>query len=197
MPILPAQFYHVYSQGNNHEIIFKERTDYLNFLNSVRKKILPKGDIVCYCLMPNHYHFLLYTTIQGCKSIQLGNIISQEISNAFRLLNSGYANKFNKKYNRSGSLFRQKTKFKLLNNNSQQVDYPFICFNYIHQNPLKAGLVKKMEDWEFSSFRDYLKTRNGTLCNYTIAKELLAINTKFFYQESYSVIKDSVLDKLN
>jgi len=196
MHIIPEQLYHVYSQGNNHETIFRERADYLYFLNRVRKRVLPVSDIVCYCLMPNHYHFMIYTSPKACKSIKLGNIISQELPNAFRILNSGYANEFNKKYKRSGSLFRQKTKFKLLTNNSQLADYSFICFNYIHQNPLKSGLAKKMENWEFSSFQDYLGNRNGTLCNYIIAQELLGINHNTFYEESYAVIQDSVLDKL-
>ncbi len=196
MHIIPEQLYHIYSQGNNQEAIFRERADYVYFLNRVRKRVLPVSDIICYCLMPNHYHFMVNANPKACMPVKLGNIISQELPNAFRILNSGYANEFNKKYKRSGSLFRQKTKFKLLTNNSQSGDYSFICFNYIHQNPLKSGLVKKMEDWEFSSFQDYLGNRNGTLCNYTIARELLGINNNTFYEESYAVIQDSVLDKL-
>ena len=68
-------------------------------------------------------------------------------------------------------------------------DYPFICFHYIHQNPLKAGLVKRMEDWEMGSFQDYAGLRNGTLCNRKIAQELLCIpsNPEEFIELSYGV----------
>ncbi len=84
--------------------------------------------------------------------------------------------------NFSGSLFRKQTKADCITN-PQEVspsyynlgfgtliyipdpdrDYPQICFNYIHQNPVKAGLVKNPEDWEYSSFRDLSGLRNGNL----------------------------------
>lgn len=75
-------------------------------------------------------------------------------------------------------------------------DYPFVCFNYIHQNPLKAGLVKKMEDWKYSSFPDYLGNRNGTLCNFKLANLLLDIQKDDIYETSYSVINEKLFDKL-
>ena len=51
--------------------------------------------------------------------------------------------------------------------------YDKICFHYIHQNPMKANLVKKMEDWDYSSFKDYCGLRNGTLSNKELAIQLL------------------------
>ncbi len=78
----------------------------------------------------------------------------------------------------------------------QNDHYPFICFNYIHQNPLKAGLVKKMEDWKYSSFQDYLGIRKGTLCNFELTEQLLDIQKDDFYTTSYSVINEKLADKL-
>jgi putative transposase len=49
--------------------------------------------------------------------------------------------------------------------------YPQICFNYIHQNPVNAKLVKNATDWEFSSALDYRGLRNGKIVNKNIAKE--------------------------
>jgi len=49
--------------------------------------------------------------------------------------------------------------------NDKSENYPRICFNYIHQNPLQAGLISKMEEWEFSSSLDYLGEREGKLVN--------------------------------
>jgi hypothetical protein len=106
---------------------------------------------------------------------------------------SGYARVYNKLYNKSGSLFRQKTKVKCLSDvpsgsaYSLQ-DYYFNCFHYIHQNPLRAGLVKRLEDWEFSSFKDYAGVRNGTLCNKELAKKYCSYHPETFIKTSYQII---------
>lgn len=194
MKLLADQIYHIYNQGNNQETIFKDDKDYISFLRRFRDRVLPHSEILCFCLMPNHYHFLIYTNQSSIEAIQLGSIKTQALQNCFRILNSGYANEFNHKYHRTGSLFRQKTKFKLLD--YRQNDYPFICFNYIHQNPMKAGLVEKMEDWQFSSFQDYLGNRNGTLCNFELASQVLDIQRAEFYETPYSVINENSINKL-
>lgn len=68
--------------------------------------------------------------------------------------------------------------------------------HYIHQNPVKANLVKKMEDWDYSSFKDYCGLRNGSLCNKESAVRLLAINLDTFYTDSYQFISDHEMDNL-
>ncbi len=194
MKIVTDQIYHIYNQGNNQEIIFRDDHDYINFLKRFRERVFPNAEILCYCLMPNHYHFLIYSTQSSAEHVALGSIKTQVLQNSFRILNSGYSNEFNHRYGRNGSLFRQKTKFKLLDDSH---DYPFICFNYVHQNPLKASLVKKMEDWKYSSFPDYLGLRNGTLCNSDLAYRLLDFKEDEFYETSYSVINEKLVDKLH
>lgn len=194
MKLLADQIYHVYNQGNNKEVIFKDHEDYICFLRRVRERVLPNSDILSYCLMPNHYHFLIYTNQKSIEPVQLGLLESQVLKNSFRLLNSRYSTEYNNRYSRTGSLFRQKTKFKIMEN--QKDNYPFICFNYIHQNPLKAGLVNKMEDWKYSSFQDYLGIRNGTLCNFDLAEQLIDIQKDDFYKTSYSVINEKLADML-
>ncbi len=79
---------------------------------------------------------------------------------------------------------------------NDDVDYATICFHYIHQNPYRAKLVKKMEDWEFSSFRDYTQLRNGTLCKKDITNLYFEISSSNLYEESYKVMPDSVIEKL-
>ncbi|MEQ8237573.1 MAG: transposase [Cyclobacteriaceae bacterium] len=189
MKVQPNQLYHIYNQGNNREVIFYDREDYLQFLMIYRKYVFKIADTICYCLMPNHFHFLINANTLSAKVIRLGPIESTELGNAFRLLCSGYANYFNKKYQRSGSLFRQKTKSKSLEV-TNDINYPFICFQYIHQNPMKAGICSKMEDWEFSSFRDYLGVRKGTLCNTQLAFDFIEIEKNRFYEQSVQSIPD-------
>ena len=103
-----------------------------------------------------------------------------------------YTRAINKSYERTGSLFQQKSKTKLIKNyNRKQSDevYDLICFHYIHQNPLTFNLVKKLEDWEFSSFREYIGIKNFSLANKLLAYQLLNLpNEKNFYKESYGLV---------
>ena len=67
--------------------------------------------------------------------------------------------------------------------------------HYIHQNAWRAGLVKRIEDWKYSSFLDYSGLRNGTLCNKKILLELTGYDLTTFYKDSYETIQDFGLQK--
>lgn len=130
-----------------------------------------------------------------CSEPSDSSVTSAAIGNTIAIILRSYTQGINKRFNRSGSLFQQKTKAKCLQNK----DYPFTCFHYIHQNPMKAKLVNKMEDWLFSSFKDYAGLRNGTLCNKGVSQLLLAIPSDDveFYRESYQVqLIESGLEKI-
>jgi hypothetical protein len=71
---------------------------------------------------------------------------------------------------------------------SGEQGYAATCFYYIHQNPLRAGIVDKIEDWHYSSYRDYAGLRNGTLCNQQLAKEVLDI-------QMLDVMQSKILDQ--
>jgi hypothetical protein len=102
---------------------------------------------------------------------------------------SSYTRKINFRTGRTGSLFQQNSKAKLLTDK----DHPFICFHYIHQNPLRAKLVSRLEDWEFTSYRDYAGQRAGTLSNKEMACQLLdlPIGLEAFIEQSKMVIDPS------
>jgi putative transposase len=108
----------------------------------------------------------------------------QSFNHSIGVLLSSYTKAINKQNNTTGSLFRQKTKAICLNEikgisshwytsfgvtfmkvDIPEYQYPQTCFNYIHHNPVKAGLVVKAEDWEFSSYVDLVGMRDGTLVN--------------------------------
>ena len=119
----------------------------------------------------------------------------------FRILLSSYTRAINKKEGRAGSLFQQNTKAKCLitdSLSSQKESYPLRCFYYIHQNPLRSGLTDRLEDWEFSSYRDYTGLRNGTLINREFAVELLnlPLDRNEFMEISYSLVPDSIIEKI-
>jgi putative transposase len=193
MQIIENQLYHVYNQGNNREKLFYTSENYIHFLHLTRKFIFPHCDILAYCLMPNHFHFLIYATKDSAVKIKIGHNEMSVLANGFRKLLSSYCQAINKQEDRTGSLFRQKTKAKNLE--ISDIHYPFQCFHYIHQNPLKASLIRSLDKWPYSSFRDYAALRQGTLCNQKLAMQLLDFNKESFISDAHAVISEVVIKK--
>ncbi|OIN57966.1 transposase [Arsenicibacter rosenii] len=151
-------------------------------MRKVRQAFGGHVSILAYCLMPNHFHFLIRTEDEfRCN----------DFLNSYRLLLSSYTRAINKQEGRTGSLFQQNSKAKLLGGS----DYAFTCFCYIHQNPLRAGLVNQLHEWEFSSFMDYVGIRGGTLCNKELCRSIIEISEEpdTFIKESYLAIPDEVV----
>ena len=144
--------------------------------------------------MPNHFHFLIHANQTTVKTVRIGHSYKNVLSEGIRNLLQSYAKGINKQNHSTGSLFQQNTKAK--NVTSKGSLYPEICFHYNHQNPMTAGIVMKMEDWDYSSFKDYSGFRNGTLCNQTLAFELLNLSRESFYEDSYRVIPHNLLDEI-
>jgi len=193
--------YHIYNRGNNKQLIFLTNENYLFFLRKVRKEFAPYCNILAYCLMPNHFHLMIYYSSsddlihQTTWSDKINGDGMQILTRKIGTLLSSYTRAINKEQNRTGSLFQQKTKAKVI---SEKENYIETCFHYIHQNPLRAKLVNKIEDWEYSSFKDYVGLRKGTLINIICCKQLLNIpmDEKELYEESYQVISNVEYDKL-
>jgi putative transposase len=183
------QFYHVYNQGNNKHLLFFEEDNYPYFLKLVEHFIVPHCNIIAWCLMPNHYHFLIGTNEESVKQKQVGSLNLQELSNGFRLLQSTYSAAINKRVGRSGALFRQKYKSKFIDTKDNGTNLKR-CFHYIHQNPLVAGLSSRIEDWRHSSFNAYHQRQNDGLTNTTKGIAYLEIDLAYFYQESVAKLVD-------
>jgi len=201
MQFLTERIYHVYNQGNNRQKIFSDDDDYFIFLNLYRRLIEKNCDTLAWCLMPNHFHFMIYTDARCSVKLKQGGLQLDPLTNGIRKLLSSYARIFNARQDRSGSLFRQKTKAKSLSeikiapeNVYCAKDYFINCFHYIHQNPLKAGLVNRLENWRFSSFQDYAALRNGNLCNKELAALYCEYNPENFLHKSYSLVEKSIID---
>jgi putative transposase len=116
------------------------------------------------------------------------------LNDSIGIMLRSYTRAVNIQENRTGNLFREETKAISLNElkgvssnwytsfgiafmNVQipELQYPQSCFNYIHANPVKAGLVKKPEDWEFSSYADLKSLRDGNLVSRKRVIELALI----------------------
>lgn len=194
MEFFENEIYHIYNRGNNRQQLFFSLENYLYFLKKVRKFILPHCDILAYSLMPNHFHFLIHANHRTTSNKEIGGKAKNVLSEAIRNLLQTYSKGINKQNNSTGSLFQQNTKSKCISKGSNL--YGLICLHYIHQNAMKAKLVNKMEEWDFSSFKDYCGLRNGTLCNKELTIQLLDINMKTFYEDSYKLISDDEINNL-
>ena len=180
------QIFHIYNQGNNRERIFFNDSNYLYFLTKVRTYLLPFGKMINYCLMPNHFHILFY--LEQLKVEINGKNMACNQAIGFMLMS--YTKAINIQQHRSGSLFRSKTKIndpwregfitisKIFEDNSfEKSDFIQNCFDYIHLNPVSAGMVKLPEEWMYSSAMDYKGLRNGTMCDKNWVIETFGINT--------------------
>lgn len=183
----PDQVYHVYNRGNQKQRTFFKDADYILFIEKIREHIRPYADILAWCLMPNHFHLLIYAKENGCSFRQSGSNVVQELSYRIGLLLSNYTRILNRRNEWSGSVFQKKTKAKKVS--AQR--YVVTCMHYIHQNPLVANLIQtKLEDWKYSSFRDYAGLRNGTLCNQRLLFKLTDYDLDTFVKDSYLVINE-------
>ena len=153
----PSTVFHVYNHGNADDNIFREEKNYLFFLKRFAHYIVPVARVYAFCLMPNHFHFMVQ--IRSKEEIRdyfrkhgkdlsgfqnLTGLVSKQFSN---LLNS-YTKAFNKKYNRRGKLFLNSLERKPIRKST----YFKRLIYYIHQNPVSHGFVENPGDWPYSSY---------------------------------------------
>ena len=190
MDFEPGYIYHIYNRGNNNQKIFYQPKNYFFFLKKVKNSFLTYCNILAYCLMPNHFHLMIKV-----KEDYLSNELEssdkafrniEPLNRTIATLLSSYTKAINNQEGKTGSLFQQRTKAKCLTDH-YYIDYPLFCFYYIHQNPVRAKLVHKIEDWQYSSFNEYLGKSNINICSIEIAYKLLDLPDEKddFYKESY------------
>ena len=85
-----SNLYHIYNRGNNKQPIFFNRDNYLYFLTKVKRYIVPACDILAWCLMPNHFHFLIHANTDTEKIIKETPLKINALTEGIRLLLSSY-----------------------------------------------------------------------------------------------------------
>lgn len=132
--------YHVVFRGVNQQSIFEEEEDYNKLIEDIEKV---KNDmhfsIYGYCFMSNHVHMV----VKENKDLEISVIMKRILTR--------YARWYNIKYGRSGALIANRYKSIPV----EIDDYFLHLIRYVHQNPLKACLVEKLEDYKFSSYQEY------------------------------------------
>ena len=135
---IKTPFFHIITQGINKSYIFEKPEDikyYIKIMYSLSKE--QKIKIVGYCIMSNHAHML----------IQTENL--QALSKYMQRLNTKYGKYYNKKYTRVGYVFRDRYKAEGIYNER----YLYNCLKYIYDNPVKAGMCEKAEDYPYSNYK--------------------------------------------
>lgn len=206
MRFIENEVFHLYNRGNNKQTIFFNPSNYNYFLSRLKNEWEPYCKILAYCLMPNHFHLMLQATENSCKEIpSYGGKPMQILARKIGLTLSTYAQYINRQNKTTGSLFQQKTKAKCISaaENGQPTlgrgptasttSYIINCMHYIHQNPWKAKLVNKMEDWPYSSFNSYASNTDNQLCNRELLVKLTDYDLSTFKTDSYKSIDEELL----
>ncbi|MDD4689882.1 MAG: transposase [Eubacteriales bacterium] len=137
--------YHIVFRGINRQNLFEEEQDYKKMLEILRDiKSAYEIEIYAYCLMTNHVHLFVKEKEIGDIKIIMHKILTR------------YVMWYNRKYQRSGSLIGNRYKSEPIEDEA----YYLTLMRYIHQNPLKAGMVNDVEEYIWSSYNDYINMKN-------------------------------------
>lgn len=192
-PLVVGEFYHIFNRGNEKQNIFLQPRDYKRFKqtfyyyqykgpkpkfsNFAKSKLNTSSqlgskivDIVCYCLMPNHFHLLVR------------QLSDNGISNFMSKLSNSYTKYVNTKYHRVGVLFQGTFKSVIIETDEQLIHLS----RYIHLNPIVSGLTKKLGDYPWSSYEEFINSTNN-FCEPKVVLDLFSTNEK--YQE---FVKDQI-----
>lgn len=192
MPRLPrkitkAKIQHIMSQGIEKQYIF-EKEEYIQKYKEliIKKKAECSVTILAYCIMNNHTHLLIYSENQD------------EISKFMQKLNTSYSMYYNKINNRVGYVFRNRFNSQEIFSQSQL----YTCLRYIHNNPVKAGITKTMQEYKYSSYNEFFDQKTvideksaeiifGTIEN----KEEFRKNFEYIHYQDMLVYEKTELEK--
>lgn len=207
LPLVNGEYYHVINRGVARMPIFSTGRDYQRFINAFtyylniqpqtrfsfnKRQILQAEerivDIISFCLMPNHFHFLLKQNVDD------------GIMNFIRKTSNSYAKYFNIKRKRKGPLFEGKFKAVRIETNEQLLHLS----RYIHLNPLVGYVVKDIKMHKWSSYFEFINNTNSGICSKEIILDQFktAKNYKKFvlnhedYGKQLEKIKHKLLEEI-
>ena len=178
IPLEHDKFYHIYNRGINGENLFYEKANYIYFLKQYEKYINPIADTYAWCLMPNHFHFLI--RIKEESEINLQdlpipvrvpnpdrdnlNILLKEPAKYFSDLFNSYTQSINKKINRHGGLFERPFRRIWIDDEK----YFKNLLIYIHNNPVHHDFTEEIVDYPWTSYHSILSSKPTNLRRYDI-----------------------------
>lgn len=163
-------YYHIIIQGINKEYIF-EKEEYIKELQKIIINKLEESNvtILAYCIMNNHAHFLIYSEK------------SEYLSRYMQKVNTTYSQFYNKAKKRIGYVFRDRYRSQDIISNK----HLYNCLRYIHNNPVKAGIVAKMKEYKYSSYIEFINNKERKIINENAIKLLFGEKEGFEEQFYY------------
>ena len=141
-------YFHLYNRGAHRVSLFREPDNYVFVLRKVKKYVSElELTVIAYCLLPNHYHFLLRQAGE-----HRAGLLPQRVFNS-------YSKAYNRRYGHSGTLFEGPYKAKEVRSDAHLIQ---LC-PYIHANPVIHGLVASPHEWIYSNYLEWVGERGGTL----------------------------------
>jgi putative transposase len=156
IPLNPGICYHIFDRGVNRGNIFFEEWNYVRFLALYGTHITPVAETFAYCLLRNHFHFLVRIRTDAAKAAS--------VSKAFNNFLTAYAKTINRAYDRTGALFQHHFRRKPVHSSR----YLKLLVRYIHWNPCKHGFVQDFKDWPYSSYHELASKAHTPLARPTV-----------------------------
>jgi len=150
-PLECGCYFHIYNRGINREKIFYEEAHYIRFMRQYKKLLRDHVETYAYCLLPNHFHFLIRIRDSNIPGFE------HEVSTRLNILFSQHALSINRERNRYGSLFCKS--FKRIKIKSE-----FYLQNltvYIHRNPLNHKISNDFVKYRYNSFQEIIRRKSG------------------------------------
>jgi REP element-mobilizing transposase RayT len=160
----PNQIYHIYNRGVDGMEIFVRPENYVYLLRKVKELLaeLPIA-VLAYCLMPNHYHFVLRQEDEV------------PVSTFIQRLFQTYTQAFNREQRRRGPLCEGRFRHVHVDRDEYVV---YLC-RYVHLNPVAAGLVAQPSDWPYSNYLEWVEARSGTLVDHSFVRQYFSTPAEY------------------
>lgn len=141
----PGAWYHLMNRGRRGERVYASDSDFQEFIHLLKETSeVFNLRVASYCLMSNHYHILAQTPE--------GNL-----SRCMRHLNGIYTQRYNRRHNTEGQVFRGRYKAIVV----EEQEYLMGLVRYIHRNPVRSGLVDSVDEYSWSSHKGFLSSSKG------------------------------------
>ena len=175
------RFYHVFNRGINGGRIFSEKKNYLYFLVLLQKYLQPISNFYSFCLLPNHFHFLLQIKSQNDlkENVDYKSLISKQFSHFF----NAYSQAYNKSVGRTGRLFEQP--FRRIQIDSD--DYLRKTVLYIHNNPKKHSIEEAIEQYAYSSYQIILQQKESFICSNEVLEWFEDVENFIYCHKNYHI----------
>ncbi|WP_422485961.1 transposase [Gudongella sp. DL1XJH-153] len=168
--VSPTGYYHIMMRGINKEMIFKNNFDKKNFLSLIETKFEEDVLIVAFCIMDNHVHIILKGELD-------------DISLSLRRINTSFAMRINRSLDRVGHVFQDRYKSEIIHNEAH-----LLCATrYVHNNPVKAGIIKSPQQYDWSSYSHFLQGKSNLLDSGEIERIMKSIGSNKQFQDFHKL----------